>query len=160
MTLTSPNFPHSYKNGPTCHVTHKIEGIVKQKQNLKYSEYCHQFNCLYLFSMFFHKRLIPAPSLIPLRDFTLFFFFFPFSGPPRCIARFFGFLGQHLWHTEVSRLGAIWSYTLPAYTTAMSALSPVCNQHHSSQQCLILDPLSEAQDQTCNLIVPSRIRFH
>ena len=82
MTLTSPNFPHSYKNGPTCHVTHKIEGIVKQKQNLKYSEYCHQFNCLYLFSMFFHKRLIPAPSLIPLRDFTLFFFFWLFRAAP------------------------------------------------------------------------------
>ena len=36
--------------------------------------------------------------------------------------------------------------------------SHVCNLHHSSRQCWILNPLSEARDRTCNLTVPSRIR--
>ena len=31
--------------------------------------------------------------------------------------------------------------------------------HHSSRQCRILNPLSEARDRTCNLMVPSRIHF-
>ena len=31
--------------------------------------------------------------------------------------------------------------------------------HHSSQQCRILNPLSEARDLTHNLMVPTRIRF-
>ena len=30
--------------------------------------------------------------------------------------------------------------------------------HHSSPQCHILDPLSEARDGTCNLLVPRWIR--
>ena len=37
--------------------------------------------------------------------------------------------------------------------------SLVCNLHHSSRQHRILNPLSEARDQTCNLTVPSRIHF-
>uniref|UniRef100_A0A8D0IN74 Uncharacterized protein n=2 Tax=Sus scrofa TaxID=9823 RepID=A0A8D0IN74_PIG len=41
----------------------------------------------------------------------------------------------------------------------MPALSHVCDLHHSSQQYQILNLLSEARDQTCNLMVPSRIRF-
>ena len=32
-----------------------------------------------------------------------------------------------------------------------------CNLHHSSWQCLILNPLSKARDWTCNLMVPSWI---
>ena len=32
--------------------------------------------------------------------------------------------------------------------------------HHSSQQCQILNPLSEAGDQTHNLMVPSHICLH
>ena len=34
------------------------------------------------------------------------------------------------------------------------------NLYHSSQQCQILKPLSEARDQTYNLMVISRIHFH
>ena len=30
----------------------------------------------------------------------------------------------------------------------------ICDLHHSPWQCQILDPLSEARDQTCNLMVP------
>ena len=37
--------------------------------------------------------------------------------------------------------------------------SCVCNLHHSSRQHRILNPLSKAWDRTCNLMVPSRIRF-
>ena len=37
--------------------------------------------------------------------------------------------------------------------------SCVCDLHHSSRQCQILNRLSEARDQTCNLMVPSWIRF-
>ena len=32
--------------------------------------------------------------------------------------------------------------------------------HHNSQQCWILNPLSEARDQTLNPMVPSQICFH
>ena len=32
--------------------------------------------------------------------------------------------------------------------------------HHSSPQRQILNPLSEARDQICNLVVPSQIYFH
>ena len=40
---------------------------------------------------------------------------------------------------------------LPAYTTATAMWDPshVCDLHHSSQQCQIFNPLSEARDQTC-----------
>ena len=32
--------------------------------------------------------------------------------------------------------------------------------HHSSRQCQILNPLREARDRTCNLMVPHWIHFH
>ena len=51
-----------------------------------------------------------------------------------------------------------------ATATATAAATPdpsrVCNLHPSSQQCRILNPLSEARDRTQNLMVPSWIRFH
>ena len=58
--------------------------------------------------------------------------------------------------------GWISELQLPAYTTAIATqdLSLVCDWHHSSQQRWILNPLSEARDQTGNLMVPSRICFH
>ena len=66
---------------------------------------------------------------------------------------------------EVPRLGVISELQMPAYTTATATatatqdLSCVCDLHHSSQQHGILNPLSEAGDQTCNLMVTSRIGF-
>ena len=50
----------------------------------------------------------------------------------------------------------------PAYAraTATRDLSHICNLHHSSQQCWILNPLIEARDRTHNLMVPSRIHLH
>ena len=38
-------------------------------------------------------------------------------------------------------------------------MSHVCDLHHSSWQHRILNPLREARDRTCSLMVPSQIRF-
>ena len=47
-------------------------------------------------------------------------------------------------------------------TTATATPDPgrICDLHHSSGQCQILNPLSEARDRTYNLKVPSQIHFH
>ena len=60
---------------------------------------------------------------------------------------FFFFKGLHLWHMEVPRLGLESELQLPAYTTATVMPDPscICNQHHISQQCCILNPLREAR---------------
>ena len=65
-------------------------------------------------------------------------------------------------HTEVPRLGVELELWLLAYTTATAKpdLSHMCDQHHSSQQHQIFNPLSKVRDRTYNLMVPSRIRFH
>ena len=62
---------------------------------------------------------------------------------------------------EVPRLGVQLELQLPAYTTATITRDPscVCDLHHSSRQSQILNPLSEARDQTCNLMVLSWIHF-
>ena len=59
---------------------------------------------------------------------------------------------------EVPRLGVESGLQLPAYTTATARQDPshVCDLHHSSSQCQILNPLSEARDRTQNLTVPSQ----
>ena len=74
---------------------------------------------------------------------------------------FFCCLGLHLQHMEIPRPGVELELQLPAYTTATATwdLSHVCNLHHNSRQCQILDPLSEARGQTHILMVPSWIRF-
>ena len=62
---------------------------------------------------------------------------------------------------EVPRLGVESELQLAAYTTAtaMPDLSCVCDLCLGSRQRQILNPLSEAKDGTCNLTVPSWIRF-
>ena len=72
---------------------------------------------------------------------------------------FICFLGLRPRHIAVPRLGVQLELQLPAYATATSDLSHVCNLHHSSLQRGILNPLSEARDQTCNLLIPSWICF-
>ena len=49
----------------------------------------------------------------------------------------FCFLGPHMRHMEVPRLGVESELQLPAYTTATAKwdLSSMCNLHHSSWQC-------------------------
>ena len=63
---------------------------------------------------------------------------------------------------EVPRLGVQSELQLPAYTTARATPDPscTCDLHHSSQQRRILNPLSEARNQTRNLLAPSHIQFH
>ena len=72
-----------------------------------------------------------------LLSFYLFFFSFIFV-----------FSGLHSRHMKVPRLGVESEQQLPAYATATATHDPsrVCNVHHSSQQCRILNPLSEARD--------------
>ena len=55
---------------------------------------------------------------------------------------------------EVPRLGGESKLQLLTYATAtaMQDLSQVCDLHHSSGQHQILNPLSEATDQTCILV--------
>ena len=51
-------------------------------------------------------------------------------------------------HMEVPKLGVELELQLPASATATLTpdLSQVCDLHHSSRQCQILNPLSEARD--------------
>ena len=58
---------------------------------------------------------------------------------------------------EVPRLGVESELQLPA--CAAEDLNRVCDLHHSSLQCQILNPLREARDQTCVLMDTSQIRF-
>ena len=69
------------------------------------------------------------------------------------------FLGPNSQHMEVPRLEVESELQLPAYTTATATRDPsrVFDPHHSSRQRRNLNPLSEARDRTCNLMVPSRI---
>ena len=46
-----------------------------------------------------------------------------------------------------------------ATATATRDLSHVCNLHHSSWQCHILNPLSEAKHQTCMLMDTTQVCF-
>ena len=77
--------------------------------------------------------------------------FFPFLS--------FVFVGPHLQHMEVPRLGIQSELYLPAYTTATATpdLSCICNLHHSSRQRQILNPLIEARDGLCILMDTSQV---
>ena len=72
----------------------------------------------------------------------------------------FSFLGPHLRHMKVPRLGVKSELQLLTYTTATETQDPsrVCNLHHSSQQHQILNPLSKARDGIHILVDTSRIR--
>ena len=67
----------------------------------------------------------------------------------------FFFLGMHLQHMEVSRLGLESEIQLPATATATC----ICDLHHSSQHW-ILNPLSEARDRAHILMDISWVRNH
>ena len=58
---------------------------------------------------------------------------------------------------DVSRLGVKSDLQLPAYTTATSDLSCICDLCHSSRQGQILNPLSEAGDRTHILMDTSQV---
>ena len=105
---------------------------------------------IYRFNIFLSKsqqdfllilKVIQNMKDLELRNqFFLFFFFFFFLGP-------------HQQHMEVSRPGVKSELQLPVYTTdtATRDLSCICNLCLSLQQHQILNPLSEARNQTCIL---------
>ena len=75
---------------------------------------------------------------------------------------FLPLLGLHPRHMEVPRLWVESELQLPAYATATATTDPsrVYNLYHSSWQHQMVYPLSEARDQTQNLMVLSWIHFH
>ena len=76
-----------------------------------------------------------------------------------CLFAFF--IGPHVQHMKIPRLGAELELQLPTYFTAreMQDLSWVWNLHHSSQKQWILNPLSKARDWTHILMDTSQIRY-
>ena len=62
---------------------------------------------------------------------------------------------------EVPRLGVELELWLPAYATTTATPDPshVIDLYHSSGQHQILNPLTEARDQTCDLMDASQIHF-
>ena len=79
---------------------------------------------------------------------SIYTFFFFFRATP---AAYGGFQARGV-------IGAV----AAGYTTAIAMPYPsyVCNLHHSSQQHQILNPPSEARDQTCVLMDTSQIGYH
>ena len=74
-------------------------------------------------------------KVVKRADFFFFCFFF-------CLFFKSFWWGAHSWHMEVPRLGVKSELQLPAYTTAteIQDLRCICDLHHSSQQCQILNP--------------------
>ena len=62
---------------------------------------------------------------------------------------------------EVPMLGVESELLPPAYARATATPDPnrIWDLQHSSWQCQVLNPLSEARGRTCNLMVPSQIHF-
>ena len=71
---------------------------------------------------------------------------------------FFFFLGPHLEHMEVPRLGVELELQLPAAATATLDPTCICSLYYSSWHCQSLSPLSRARDRTCILMVTSWVR--
>ena len=64
------------------------------------------------------------------------------------VCLFTNFLRAALQHVGVPRLGVKSELKLLAYSTPTATPDPsrICDLHHSSQQCQILNPLREARD--------------
>ena len=74
---------------------------------------------------------------------------------------FLSFLRLHMWHMEVPKLGVKLELQLRAYTTATAMQDPclICDLHHTSWQCWILNPLIRVRDQTHILMDTSWVYF-
>ena len=70
-------------------------------------------------------------------------------------------LEPHSHHMEVSRLGVKSELQPLGYIIATAVPDPghICDPQHSSWQCWIFNPLSEARDRTCVLMDTSQIHF-
>ena len=81
--------------------------------------------------------------------------------PTDFLSLFLALLGPHLRHMKSPRLGVKSELYLMAYTTATAMWDPshVCNLYHSSQQRWILNPISQARDQTHILMDTSQIHY-
>ena len=95
----------------------------------------------------FYKLLMHS-KVIQLSIIYLSIIYIPYLSIYLCTYLYSFFFGLHQWHMEVPRPGVESGLQLPAYpsATAMSDLSCICNLQHSSWQCQILNPLSEARD--------------
>ena len=73
----------------------------------------------------------------------------------------FVFLGPHLQHMAVPRLGGKSDLQLPTYAiaTATRDLSRVCDLHHSPWQRWILNPLIGTRGQTHILMDTSQVHY-
>ena len=87
------------------------------------------------------------------RLFPFFLPFFPSSLPPFPLLFTF-------YLKKVPSLGVESELQLLAYTTATQDPIRVCDLHHSSWQCRILNPLSRARDQTRILVDASQVYYH
>ena len=72
---------------------------------------------------------------------------------------FFCFLGLRPGPMELARPGVESELQLLTYTTARATRDPscICDLHHNSWQRQILNPLSEARDQSCVLEYASQV---
>ena len=68
----------------------------------------------------------------------------------------FRFSGLNLWHMEGPGLGVEWELQLEPTPQPQQY---ICNLHYSLWQLWILNPLSEARDQTCILMDNSRVHY-
>ena len=99
---------------------------------------------------FFNLQCLYYPSCA-YKSFLIYFFLF--------LLFLSFFLGPHLRHMEVLRLGVQSERQLLVYITATRDPSRVCDLHHSSWQCWIPVQLSEARDWTRILMNTSQICF-
>ena len=98
---------------------------------------------------FIQKDFVPSLFLFTLSP-AFFFFFFCFWLFRAALVAYGGSKARGL-------IGAVAAGLHRSHT--MQDLSFVCDLQHSSWQHQILNPLSKARDQTCNLMVHSRVLF-
>ena len=96
------------------------------------------------------KKQVCIFSSVSTGELNIYFFFF------------FVFLGLHLQRMEVPRAGVESELQLLAYATATATPDPkcLCDLHHGSRQCRILNLLIKVRDQTCILIYTSPVHYH
>ena len=122
------------------HAFHRLSSCQERRGNLS--------SCW----AFYHGRAWELPlqvSQLYLTEVSILFHFISFC-----------FSGLHPRHMELPRLRVESELQLPATITARAMQDPscICDLHHSSLQCWIPDPLSEARDWTHILMDPSWIR--